>query len=139
VVEYKNFRSFVVADIPGIIEGAHEGAGLGPRFLRHVERTRILLHILDPCRTHDSDPIKDYETLNSELAQFDEDLAGRPQIVVVNKIDLPDVRELLTVMLPYVNERNIPVFSISAATGEGIPELLDEVARYLWNEPSDLP
>ena len=134
VVAYKNFRSFVMADIPGIIEGAHEGAGLGHRFLRHVERTRLILHILDPCRTHDSDPIKDYETLNRELAKFDAELAGRPQIVVVNKIDLPDVRELLTVMLPYFAERRIPVFPISAATGEGIPQLLDEVASHLWND-----
>ncbi|MBT0663775.1 GTPase ObgE [Geobacter pelophilus] len=134
VVAYKNYRSFVVADIPGIIEGAHEGAGLGHRFLRHVERTRILLHLLDPCRTHDSDPIKDYETLNSELAKFDEELAQRPQIVVVNKMDLQDVRELLTVMLPYFQDKGIAVFSISALTGEGIPELLDEIARYLWSD-----
>jgi GTP-binding protein len=134
VVPYKNYRSFVVADIPGIIEGAHEGAGLGHRFLRHVERTRLLLHILDPCRTHDSDPIKDYETLNNELAQFDEELAARPQIVVVNKVDLPDVRELITVMLPYFEERGMPVFPISAVTGEGIPELLDEVAKHIWSE-----
>lgn len=138
VVEYKNYRSFVVADIPGIIEGAHEGAGLGHRFLRHVERTRILLHILDPCRTHDSDPIKDYETLNNELARFDEEMAGRPQIVVVNKIDLPDVQALLPLMLPYFAERNIPVFPISAVTGEGIPQLLDEVAGYIWSDKADI-
>ncbi|GAM10486.1 GTPase Obg [Geobacter sp. OR-1] len=134
VVAYKNYRSFVVADIPGLIEGAHEGAGLGHRFLRHVERTRILLHLLDPCRTHDSDPIKDYETLNAELAKFDEGLAQRPQIVVVNKMDLPDVRELLTVMQPYFEAKGIAVFPISALTGEGIPELLDEIAGYLWTD-----
>lgn len=137
VVAYKNYRSFVVADIPGIIEGAHEGAGLGHRFLRHVERTRILLHLLDPSRTHDSDPLKDYETLNRELALFDDELSHRPQIVVVNKIDLPDVRELLTVMLPYFKEREIAVFPISAATGEGIPALLDEIARHLWQDVAD--
>lgn len=134
VVAYKNYRSFVVADIPGIIEGAHEGAGLGHRFLRHVERTRILLHLLDPCRTYESDPLKDYETLNRELALFDAELSLRPQIVVVNKIDLPDVRELLPVMLPYFKEREIAVFPISAATGEGIPLLLDEIARHLWSD-----
>lgn len=137
VVAYKNYRSFVVADIPGIIEGAHEGAGLGHRFLRHVERTRILLHMLDPCRTHDSDPIKDYETLNNELARFDEEMAVRPQIVVVNKIDLPDVQALLPLMLPYFKERGIPVFPISSVTGEGIPLLLDEVARHLWSDQAD--
>src|SRR5512144_1212497 len=87
LVEYKNYRSFVMADIPGIIEGAHDGAGLGHRFLRHVERTRILLHLLDPCRTHDSDPLKDYETLNRELALFNPELAEKPQIIVINKMD----------------------------------------------------
>lgn len=137
VVAYKNFRSFVVADIPGIIEGAHEGAGLGHRFLRHVERTRLLLHLLDPCRTHDSDPLKDYETLNRELAMFCSELVDRPQIVVVNKMDLPDVRALLPIIEEYFRERGIAVFPISAVTGDGISELLDEIARYLWQEEED--
>lgn len=134
VVAYKNFRSFVVADIPGIIEGAHEGAGLGHRFLRHVERTRLLLHLLDPCRTHDSDPIKDYETLNRELELFCNELVDRPQIIVVNKTDLPDVTALLPIIEEYFRERGRAVFPISAVTGDGIPELLDEIARYLWRE-----
>lgn len=134
VVAYKNFRSFVVADIPGIIEGAHEGAGLGHRFLRHVERTRLLLHMLDPCRTHDSDPINDYEVLNRELVLFCEELSQRPQIVVVNKTDLPDVRALLPIIEEYFSGRDIPVFPVSAVTGEGIPALLDEIARHLWSE-----
>ena len=132
VVAYKNYRSFVMADIPGIIEGAHGGAGLGHRFLRHVERTRILLHLLDPCREHDSNPLHDFETLNRELALFSPELAEKPQIVVINKLDLPDVQALLSEVEPYFTERGIPVFPISAATGEGIPALLDEIARLLW-------
>lgn len=132
VVEYKGFRSFVMADIPGIIEGAHDGAGLGHRFLRHVERTRILLHLLDPCRTHDSNPLDDYETLNRELALFNPELAQKPQIVVVNKIDLPDVQALLPEIAPYFKERGIKVFPVSAATGEGIPALLDAIALQIF-------
>ncbi len=137
VVAYKNYRSFVMADIPGIIEGAHDGAGLGHRFLRHVERTRILLHLLDPCRTHDSDPIRDFETLNRELALFNPELAEKPQIIVVNKLDLPDVRDLLPAIEPYFKERGMLVFPVSAASGEGIPELLDEIARHLWGKAEE--
>jgi GTPase len=132
VVEYKNYRSFVMADIPGIIEGAHDGAGLGHRFLRHVERTRILLHLLDPCRTHDSNPLDDYETLNRELALFNPELAEKPQIVVVNKIDLPDVQALLAEITPYFVKLGIKVFPVSAITGAGIAPLLDEIAATLW-------
>ena len=134
VVEYKNYRTFVMADIPGIIEGAHDGAGLGHRFLRHVERTRILLHLLDPCRTHDSNPLSDYETLNRELALFNPELSGKPQIIVINKIDLPDVQALLPEIIPYFEKLGLKVFPVSAATGEGIPPLLDEIARKLWTE-----
>jgi len=134
VVDYKNYRTFVMADIPGIIEGAHDGAGLGHRFLRHVERTRILLHLLDPCRTHDSDPLKDYETLNRELALFNPELADKPQIIVINKMDLPDVQALLPEVTPYFDRLGLKVFPISAATGEGIPALLDEIAATIWKE-----
>ncbi|NVN99999.1 MAG: GTPase ObgE [Geobacteraceae bacterium] len=132
VVEYKNYRTFVMADIPGIIEGAHEGAGLGHRFLRHVERTRILLHLLDPCRTHDSNPLDDYETLNRELALFNPELSDKPQIIVINKIDLPDVQALIPEITPYFDKLGLKVFPISAATGEGIPPLLDEIAKTIW-------
>jgi len=135
VVAYKNYRTFVMADIPGIIEGAHDGAGLGHRFLRHVERTRILLHLLDPCRTHDSNPLNDYETLNRELALFNPELSEKPQIIVINKIDLPDVQALLPEIAPYFEQLGLKVFPVSAATGEGIPALLDEIARLLWSNP----
>jgi len=134
VVEYKNYRTFVMADIPGIIEGAHDGAGLGHRFLRHVERTRILLHLLDPCRSHDSNPLGDYETLNRELALFNPELAEKPQIIVINKMDLPDVQALLPEITPYFDRLGLKVFPVSAATGEGIPALLDEIAATIWKE-----
>jgi GTP-binding protein len=133
VVQYKNYRTFVMADIPGIIEGAHDGAGLGHRFLRHVERTRILLHLLDPCRTHDSNPLNDYETLNRELALFNPELSEKPQIIVINKIDLPDVQALIPEIVPYFEKLGLKVFPVSAATGEGIPVLLDEIARKIWS------
>jgi GTP-binding protein len=134
VVDYKNFRSFVVADIPGLIEGAHHGAGLGHRFLKHVERNRLLLHILDLSLMPDRDPIRDYESLNRELQLFDEELAKKPQIVVVNKIDLPHVRENLVEVAPYFDAKGIRLFPISSATGEGIPVLLDEIAARLWGD-----
>jgi GTP-binding protein len=134
VVLYKDYRSFVIADIPGLIEGAHEGAGLGHRFLRHVERTRLLVHLLDPCRPPASDSLADYDAINRELALFDPELAGKPQIVVVNKIDRTDVKDLLPQIRQTFTERGVNVFPISAATGEGIPELLDEIAKYLWQE-----
>jgi len=133
VVQYKNYRTFVMADIPGIIEGAHDGVGLGHRFLRHVERTRILLHLLDPCRTHDSNPLDDYETLNRELALFNPELSEKQQIIVINKIDLPDVQALIPEITPYFEKLGLKVFPISAATGEGIPPLLDEIARKIWS------
>ncbi|AJE04429.1 GTPase ObgE [Geobacter pickeringii] len=137
VVPYKNYRSFVVADIPGIIEGAAEGAGLGHRFLKHVERTNVLLHILDLSWIPDRDPIREFETLNRELALFSPELAEKRQIVVVNKLDLPAVRENLPEILPWFEERGLAVFPISAATGEGIAPLLDEIARNLWGSAEE--
>jgi GTP-binding protein len=134
VVPYKNYRSFVMADIPGLIEGAHAGAGLGHRFLKHVERTDILLHLLDISWMPERDPIREYEAINRELALFNPELAAKKQIVVVNKIDLPQAREKLPELLPWFAERGLKVFAISAVTGEGIPPLLDEIARQLWGE-----
>ena len=116
------YESFVLADLPGIIEGAHEGAGLGHQFLRHVERTRVLVHLLDGSRM---DPVGDLETLNRELAWYSEELERKRQQVVVNKLDLPEVgarRAELAGRLRTLGDH--PLF-ISAATGEGVPDLLD--------------
>ena len=137
VVEYKNYRTFVIADIPGLIEGAHQGAGLGHRFLRHVERTDLLLHILDLSWMPDRDPIREYQAINQELLLFDAELAKKRQIIVINKIDLPVVQENLPQVLPWFTERGLKVFPISAATGEGIPPLLDEIARNLWGKAEE--
>jgi GTPase len=123
-------RSFVVADIPGLIEGAHAGAGLGDRFLRHLDRTRLLVHLLDasaPGRT----PLRDFDTMNRELALYDPALAARPQLVVLNKMDLPDVRKRAKQLARPFARRGIALATISAATGEGTAELLESIWRAL--------
>ncbi len=132
VVQYKNALSFVMADIPGIIEGAHEGAGLGHRFLKHLERSGILLHLVDISWMPERDPLAEYESVNRELALFSPELAGKEQVVVITKLDLPQTRENLPDIRAWFRERGIGVFPISSATGEGIPELLDEIARRLF-------
>ncbi|HBA87323.1 MAG TPA: GTPase ObgE [Geobacter sp.] len=137
VVKYKNYRSFVMADIPGLIEGASEGAGLGHRFLKHLERTGQLLHLLDLSWMPDRDPIAEYEAINRELELFNPELAQKRQTVVINKIDLPHVKDNLKEILPYFEERGIRVFPISAATGEGIEALLDDIAFNLWGKPEE--
>ena len=137
VVPYKIYRTFVMADIPGLIEGAHEGAGLGHRFLRHVERTDILLHMLDLSWMPERDPVREYQALNRELALFDPELAEKPQIIVFNKIDLPHVRERLPEVSAWFTDQGLRVFPVSAATGEGVPALLDEIARYLWGKAEE--
>ncbi|GFE57287.1 GTPase ObgE [Geobacter sp. AOG1] len=136
VVAYKNYRSFVIADIPGLIEDAHVGAGLGHRFLKHLERTGLLLHILDISWMPERDPIQEYEALNRELSLFNPELAEKTQIIVINKIDLPQVKENIPQVLPWFTGRGLKVFPISTVTGQGIPELLDEIARNLWGEPA---
>jgi GTP-binding protein len=137
VVPYKNYRSFVMADIPGLIEGAHAGAGLGHRFLKHVERTDILVHMLDISWMPERDPVREYEAINRELALFNPELGGKRQIIVINKIDLPEVRENLPRVSPWFTERGLKLFAISAMTGEGIPPLLDEIARHLWGKAEE--
>jgi GTP-binding protein len=125
-------RSFVVADIPGLIEGAHAGAGLGDRFLRHLDRTRLLVHLLDPSASEPGrTPLRDYDAMNKELALYDPDLAARPQLVVLNKIDLPDVRKRAKQIGVAFKRRGIAVAAISAATGEGTAELLESIWRAL--------
>ena len=137
VVPYKNYRSFVMADIPGLIEGASSGAGLGHRFLKHVERTDILVHMLDISWMPERDPVREYEAINRELVLFNPELGGKRQIIVINKIDLTEVRENLPKVAPWFEERGLKLFPISAVTGEGIPPLLDEIARKLWGKAEE--
>jgi len=137
VVEYKNYRTFVVADIPGIIEGAHAGAGLGHRFLKHLERSGILLHLVDISWMPDRDPLAEYEAVCNELALFSPELGGKDQVVVITKLDLPQTREHLPGIAAWFEAKGIAVYPISSATGEGVEKLLDEIARRLWREPDE--
>lgn len=122
---------YVVADLPGIIEGASQGAGLGLRFLRHIERTRLLVHLLDLDPQTGRDPLADFDVINSELAAYGEELAKRDQVVVANKVDLPEAAERLEQLRAQLAEREIKLFTISSKTGEGIEELLAEIDQRL--------
>ncbi len=128
-------RSFVVADIPGIIEGASEGAGLGLRFLKHIERTRVLVHLVTVDPDPDRKPLRDYDLLRKELERFDPGLATRPSIVAMSKMDLPEPREALPQLRRTLKKRGIELLAISAATREGITELLDAVEELLSQHP----
>lgn len=127
-------KDMVLADIPGLIEGAAEGAGLGHDFLRHVERTRLLLHVVDISGSEARDPIADFDQINEELAHYGE-LSQRPQIVVCNKMDLPDAQTHLERLKAHVAPMGYPVFAVSAATHQGFDALLDEAARMLETLP----
>lgn len=124
VVRLDEERSFVLADIPGLIEGAHEGVGLGHDFLRHVERTKVLLHIVDVAGVDGRDPIEDFDKINNELAEYSERLARRQQLVVANKMDLPDAQENFDRLKEYVEAKGYNIVKASAATGEGLRELM---------------
>lgn len=133
VVEVGEGRSFVLADLPGLIEGAHAGHGLGHEFLRHVERTKVIVHVLDIAAVEGRDPIEDYRLICDELHNYDERLALRPQLVAANKMDIPDAQEnLVQFQKAYPDLR---VFPISGATGQGIQELMYAVADLLDTVP----
>jgi GTP-binding protein len=131
VVDLGDFRTFVIADIPGLIEGAHTGAGLGDRFLRHIERTKLLLHLVDVSSVSGRDAGSDYETVNRELASYNEELATRPQFVVATKIDALDEPERLESLKQKAIADQKPFFAISSATGNGIRELVNAMAAKL--------
>jgi GTP-binding protein len=131
VVDLGDFHTFVIADIPGLIEGAHTGAGLGDRFLRHVERTKLLLHLVDVSSMSGRDAVSDYETVNRELASYNEELATRPQFVVATKIDALDEPERLESLRKKAIADQKPFFAISSATGNGVRELVNAMAAKL--------
>jgi GTP-binding protein len=131
VVDLGDFRTFVIADIPGLIEGAHAGAGLGDRFLRHIERTKLLLHLVDVSSVSGREPVADYETVNRELASYNPELANRPQFVVATKIDALDEPERLDSLRARAQADDQPFFAVSSATGEGIRELMNAVSTKL--------
>lgn len=134
VVETEDGRSFVMADLPGLIEGAHQGAGLGIQFLRHIERTRVIIHVIDMAAMEGRDPYQDFVTINKELEQYNLRLTERPMVIAANKMDMPDADENLEKFKDQLEE-DIPIFPISAATGEGIRELLFKVADLLETAP----
>ena len=130
------YESFVVADLPGLIEGAHEGVGLGLDFLRHVERTKVLVHLLDGDRP---DPLADMALVNEELSEYSEALTLRPQLVVVNKIDLPEVRARLEELQAQLRRRGLEPLIVSAAVGEGVGELVRRLAEVVAAQRAEQP
>ena len=134
VVALDDYETMVLADIPGLIEGASAGVGLGHDFLRHVERTRVLIHLLDGMAV---DPLQDWKMINDELALYNPALAAKPQLVVLNKFDLPDVKELEPLLREAISEAGQPFMSISAVTGEGVRPMLYEVKKMLDAQPVD--
>jgi len=135
VVDMGEFRTFVVADIPGLIEGASEGAGLGDRFLRHVERTKIILHLVDVSSVSGRDPVEDYDIINRELANYNPELAARPQIVVATKLDALDEPERLANLEKRAEGDGKRFFAISSVTRTGLDDLVNAVARLLTELP----
>ncbi len=131
VVDLGDFRTFVVADIPGLIEGAHQGSGLGDRFLRHIERTKLLLHLVDVSSASGREPVDDYETVDRELAAYNPELATRPQIVVATKIDILDDPERLAALKQQAEEDGKAFYAISSVTSKGVRDLVSAVAARL--------
>ncbi len=135
VVDLGDSRSFVLADIPGIIEGASEGVGLGHEFLRHIERTRILIHVVDVSGIEGRNPIEDFDIINAELANYDMALEERPQIVAANKTDIIQDNEAYENFLAEMKKRGIEVFELSAATNKGVSELMNRTYEELTKLP----
>lgn len=137
VVKTEYGDSFVLADIPGIIEGASEGIGLGTQFLRHVERTRLLLHVIDIAGTEGRNPVDDFNKINEELKKYSEKLAGRKQIIVANKIDSMQDDSNLKELEEVAKQKNMEIYKISAVTGDGLNELFNHVAQIIKTLPKE--
>ncbi|WP_027308543.1 GTPase ObgE [Caloramator sp. ALD01] len=133
VVEMQGVKSFVLADIPGLIEGAHEGVGLGIDFLRHVERTKVLIHVIDASGIEGRDPIDDFYKINEELKLYSEKLSKKPQVVAANKCDIPGSEENVKRLREELGKQGIEVFEISAATNKGLKEVMLYVSNMLDN------
>jgi GTP-binding protein len=139
VVQMEDLRSFVVADIPGLIEGAHAGAGLGIRFLRHIERTRLLLHLVDVSEASGRKPADDFKVVLRELEAFSEELASKPMFVVASKMDAAQDRKRVDSLRRVARRRALPFFTISAVTGEGLDELRHAMAAQVFSRPHAQP
>ncbi|HXG88066.1 MAG TPA: GTPase ObgE [Vicinamibacterales bacterium] len=125
VVTMSDERSFVVADVPGLIEGAHEGHGLGHQFLRHIERTKVLIHLVDVSGASGRDPIEDFDTIRRELSMYNRELLTKPELVVANKIDALDDPSRVEALEAHARALSLPFFKVSAVTREGVPALLE--------------
>ena len=137
IVRIDDQTNFVMADIPGLIEGAHEGKGLGHDFLRHIDRTRLIVHVLDVSGMEGRDPMEDYRKINKELAAYNERLSSRPQIIAANKMDLPDARSNYPAIESALKAEGREVFPVSAATGEGLQPLVQRIAEMLATLPKE--
>lgn len=137
VVDMGDYKTFVVADIPGLIEGASEGAGLGDRFLRHVERTKLILHLVDVSSFSGRDPVEDYKVINRELAAYNEELGQRPQIVVATKIDSLDEPDRLESLRSEARRDGKQFYAISSVAGSGVQELVNEVSRMITSQEQE--
>ena len=135
VVQLPDYRSYVVADIPGLIEGAHEGHGLGIQFLRHIERTRLLAHLVDVSETSGRDPVEDFDIVMKELASFSEKLAAKPMIVIATKMDAAQDPSRVERLRDHVRERGLDFFEISSVTGQGIEALKLAMSQRVLSEP----
>ncbi|WP_391202149.1 GTPase ObgE [Psychrobacillus sp. L4] len=134
MVETEDHRSFAMADLPGLIEGAHEGVGLGHQFLRHIERTRVIVHMIDMSGLEGREPYEDYLTINDELKQYNLRLTERPQLIVANKMDMPESEENLKVFREKIGS-DVKIFSISAISRQGVQDLLFAIADLLEDAP----
>jgi GTP-binding protein len=132
-------RTFVVADLPGLIEGAHEGAGLGIRFLKHVERTRLIAHLVDTSDANPNDPIEEFKIIENELRSFSEEIAAKPVLIVATKLDATVDRAHLDELRKYAEKRGLPFYAISSASGEGIQDLVRGMADMLDKIPKPAP
>ena len=138
VVQGKYGDDFVLADIPGLVEGASQGVGLGHEFLRHVERTKVFIHVVDAAAVEGKDPLEDIEKINNELKEYNPELIKRPQVIAANKTDIPDSWENVERLKKEYEPLGIEVYPISAATNKGLDELLGAVAKILKNYPEDI-
>ncbi len=138
VVEFDGDTNFVIADIPGLIEGAHEGTGLGHEFLKHVERTKLLIHVVDVSSIEGRDPVKDFEIINDELKKYNEVLSTRTQIVAANKMDIPEAQENLKRFTEVIEQKGYKVFPISAAANQGVRELMQYTGSVLKTIPDTI-
>ena len=128
-------KSFVIADLPGLIEGASKGEGLGDKFLRHIERTKVIAHVIDMAATEGRDPYEDYLLINKELEEFNPKLLKKPQIIIANKMDVDTFSDNLDKFIEKLNNKDIKIFKVSAATNKGLTEVIDALAEILDNTP----